>query len=194
MGPLDAIAQGVEGSLADGHHQELHAQGAAEHGARVAHTLLGVHGPGDGQEVDGPAAGQAHLGHRRGDGAGTVALRDGPRAQRDAGGHPAAVQLSARRGHGDAGHRNAGNGLGALHRLSDGFHSHVGVDDHAGTHAARLDVTDAGGLQGPAGTVHVVRLHDEAGHLRSAQIHRSHQRLAAGREHLQAIAARAKVF
>jgi hypothetical protein len=51
-------------ALGDRDDQQLDAQGAAEHGARVAHPALPVHRPGDRQDVDGATSRQLDLGQR----------------------------------------------------------------------------------------------------------------------------------
>ena len=180
VGALDAVAQGVEGALGHGDDQQLEAQRAAEHGARVAHAALAVHRPGDRQQVDGAAAGQRDLGqgHVRWR-ASRSCVGDRPRAERD----PAATrwtgQLAAGGGDGDALDDRAPATVSARSTAwamaSDGL---VDVDDGAAAHAARLDVADAGGGQGAVALAHAVGLHDEAGDLGGAEVDRRDQRLA----------------
>ena len=186
VGALDAGGQHPVGGLGDGHHQELYAEDAAEHLPGIADPGLGVHGPGDRQDVDGLAVLQLQLGHGRPDGPGEVLVGDGTGAEGDAARNPASGQLAAGRGDGDALDPDLGHSLGPLDRLGDGLGGLVDVDDGPVSHAPRLHVGDARGGECTVDPPDPFGLHDEAGHLAGAQVHgRCHVWPAEGR--LQAL-------
>ena len=159
--------------------------------ARIAHAALAVHRPGDRPQVDRSAAGQrtgrAPAAMARDRSASLIGRAPSETSAADA----AAGELAAGGGDGDAGDADAGHRLGALDRLGDGVGRLVHVDDRAAAHAARLDVADAGRRAGCGRPAHAVRLHDEAGDLRGAQVDRGghRTRAAAPRRALQPVRA-----
>ncbi len=182
VGPLDAVPQGLQHALVHGDHQQFETQSAAEHGARIPHPPLAVHGPGDGAQVDGAAALQTERGQGLGDGAPQVGVGDRAGAQGNLGRNAMAGQLAAGGGDGNARDIDPGHGLGALDRLGDGLGGLVHVDDGAAAHAARLHVANAASAERALLAADAVGLHDEAGDLGGAQVDgRDDRRAAQGR-------------
>ncbi len=187
MRPLHAGPERLEHRLGHRDHQQLHRQGASEHGPGITDTALAVHRPGHGQDMRRAPARQLDLAQRCLDGAHQVGVGDSSRAQAHPAGHPMAGQRAARRADGHALHLHARHVLRPLHRLGDGVGRLVQIDDRAVLHAAGLHIAHPRRGQGPVTLADAVRLHDEARHLRRAQVHGRHHRLA-GQGRLQTVA------
>ncbi len=192
---LQAVAERLERALADGHHQQVQAQAAAEHVARVAHAAGAVHRPGHGQQVDRPPALEAALADRQLQGARQVVVADRPARELDGGRGAMARQLPARGGDHHAADADPRHVLGPLHRLGDGVGGFFHVDDGPAADAAGAHVGHAADVDRAVFAPGSVGLHDEAADLGRAEVHRRHQGLAmVARQHLQAVAGVAAVM
>ncbi len=81
-------------------------------------------------------------------------------------------QLPGGGGDRDALDIDPGHALGALHGLGDGLSGLIDIDDGAAAHAVGLDIADASRGQGAIAPADAIGLHDEAGDLGGAEVHR----------------------